>query len=117
MNFVIFFRISDDPEIYELLADVVKRNIARLTTDQILSLLVNFSHSLSPETVSVFEVAAGDFVFRLDGNFNATSRELYVKLEDFPKIINVFSDHGQLSHELKEKINDYLTENVHNFNY
>ena len=43
-----------------------------------LTVLVNFSHSLSPDTKEVFEVANEDFINRLDSNFNASDREIYV---------------------------------------
>ena len=50
MKFSIFFKIEDDPEIYELLADQVKKNISKLRIEELLEILVNLSHSLSPET-------------------------------------------------------------------
>ena len=49
-----------------------------MTTDQVLTILVNFSHSLSPETPDVFEAVTEDLVNRLDTNFNAHARELYI---------------------------------------
>jgi tagatose-1,6-bisphosphate aldolase len=78
VKFMVFFRVDADPELYEVLSDSIKNNISKLTTDDILTVLVNFSHSLSPETATVFEVACDDFIFRLDSNFNASARELYV---------------------------------------
>lgn len=51
VKFAVFFRLGgEDPEIFELLADQFKKNIQMFTTDQVLTILVNFSHSLSPET-------------------------------------------------------------------
>jgi hypothetical protein len=73
----------------------------KFTTDQVMTILVNFSHSLSPETKEVFDIANEDLTNRLDTNFNAASREVYVQPEDFPKIINTLMDHRQMSHELK----------------
>ena len=79
MKFAIFFRLGgEDPELFELLADMFKKNVGYLTTDQVLTILVNFSHSLSPETKEVFDIANDDLVFRLDSNFNATSRDVYI---------------------------------------
>jgi hypothetical protein len=82
-----------------------------------LTILVNFSHSLSPEAKEIFEVANDDFVNRLDSNFNAHQREIYIQPEDFPKILNLLLDHKFLSHELKQAMIDYLQENLHYFNY
>ena len=62
--------------------------MALFTTDELLTCLVNFSHSLSPETSSLFELSCNEFVFRLDTNFNAVKRDLYLQPEDFVKIIN-----------------------------
>lgn len=72
VKFGVFFRLGgEDPEIFELLADQFKKNIQNYTTDQVLTILVNFSHSLSPETVDVFDMANDELVYRLDANFNA----------------------------------------------
>ena len=77
-KFLIYFRIDHDPELYEILADQIKKNIANFNTDELLTALVNFSHSLNPETTSLFELANDEFIYRLDSNFNATSRDLYI---------------------------------------
>jgi len=50
----------------------------KFTTDQIMTVLVNFSHSLSPEAQEVFDIANEDLTNRLDSNFNAASREIYL---------------------------------------
>ena len=107
MKFAVFFKL-EDPEVYELLADQSKKNMGKMTTDQMLTVLVNFSHSLSPEAREVFEIANDDIITRLDSNFNAKSREIYIQPDDFPKIINLLLDHKQMSHELKQGIIDYL---------
>ncbi len=83
-----------------------------------LTVLVNFSHSLSTETASIFEIANTEIVYRLDTNFNPDSRELYIKHEDFPKILNTFTDHmNMMSHDLREQILTFLVENDSQFNY
>jgi hypothetical protein len=46
-------------------------------------------------------MANSEFIARLDSNFNAADREIYIQIEDFPKIINTLNDHRQMSHELK----------------
>lgn len=75
---MVFFRIAQDPELYELLADQIKKNIKKFTTDELLTVLVNFSHSLSTEAASLFECTNDEFIDRLDINFNAVSRDLYI---------------------------------------
>lgn len=95
-KFLVFFRIEDDPEVYEILADQVKRSLARFTTDELLTILINFSHSLSTESQDLFSLANDEFANRLDSNFNAVSREAYIQKEDFPKIVNVMLDHKKM---------------------
>ncbi len=66
IKFAVFFKLEADPEIYELLSDQVKRRIGAFQVEELMQVLVNLSHSLSPEAMSVFEVAADDIIFRLD---------------------------------------------------
>jgi hypothetical protein len=49
-----------------------------MTTDQLLIILVNFAHSLSTESQEMFDVVNNDLVYRLDSNFNANSKEIYI---------------------------------------
>eukprot|EP00347_Sterkiella_histriomuscorum_P019411 403341726 len=117
VKFIVYFKIDQDPELMELLADQIKTNIGKFKNDEILEILVNFSHTLSPETQSVCEVANEDFVYRLSENFNPEENELYIQHEDFPKILNTFVDLRMLSAQLKEAIIEYLKENINQFNY
>lgn len=65
----------------------------------------------------MFEVASDDIIFRLDTNFNPKSRDLYIKHEDLPTIINTFCDHNQMHQELKMRIHEHIVENVSQINY
>ena len=65
----------------------------------------------------MFDVVNNDLVYRLDSNFNANSKEIYIQPEDFPKILTTMLDHKQFSHDLKQSMMDYLKENIHYFNY
>ena len=117
-KFFVFFKIEDrHPEYYDILADQVKGNIAHFTTDELLTCLVNFTHSLSPETNTLFDLACDEFVYRLDSNFNASKRELYLQEEDFIKITNTMLNYRKMSHELKQNIIDYLKDNIDSFKY
>jgi hypothetical protein len=78
-KFAVFFRLSgEDPELFELIADQVKKNVSMMTTEQLLTILVNYAHSLSTETQEMFDVVNNDLVYRLDSNFNANSKEVYI---------------------------------------
>jgi hypothetical protein len=43
--------------------------------------------------MSVFEIAGTDIIYRLDSNYDPNSKDLYIKNDDFPKILNIFLDH------------------------
>ena len=60
-KFVVFFGVDDDPEVHELLADAIARKTNMLTVDQILTILVNFAHTLSAESQDVFASANQEF--------------------------------------------------------
>jgi predicted nucleic-acid-binding protein len=91
--------------------------MARFKTEEILTILVNFSYSLSPEASSIFEIANTELAYRLDTNFDPEHRDLYVKYEDFPKILNTLLDHKRLEMQLKDAIFDYIKDNVGQFSY
>ncbi|CDW91217.1 UNKNOWN [Stylonychia lemnae] len=117
VKFAVYFKLESDPELLEILADQVRRSIGRFKTDEILEILVNFSHTLSPECKSLFEIANEDFVFRLTTNYDPMEGDLLIQLDDIPKILNTFLDLQQLSASLKEKLQDYYVENVNSFSY
>lgn len=48
-KFVVFFGVEEDPEVFDLLLDSFSRSIREMTVDGILTVLVNFAHTLSPE--------------------------------------------------------------------
>lgn len=63
-------KVEDDPEIIELLCDIVCKRVKTLTTDELLEIIVNLSHTLHPSVVDVNEQANSEFVERLSDNFN-----------------------------------------------
>jgi hypothetical protein len=75
---LVFFKVDQDPEIFELLGDLFKRNIKQLKPAEMLEIIVNFSHSLSTEAPGLFDAVNTEFIDRLDTNFNATTREVYI---------------------------------------
>lgn len=79
--------------------------------EEILTILVNTAHSLSPETQSMFKVAEQDLVYRLGSNYDPDSNELFVQDEDLPKVMNVFLDWKVSSQELFENIVEYFQNN------
>ena len=54
---VVFFRVEDDPEVFDLLQDAILVKIRRLSVDDILTLVVNFAHTLHPGAQLIFDAA------------------------------------------------------------
>ena len=50
-KFMVFFRVDEDPELLEVLCDNIASKMSYFTTDEILSILVNLNHTLSPEAL------------------------------------------------------------------
>jgi len=49
VKFCTYFKLDNDPELYELLADQVKKRMGEFQVEEMLQILVNLSHSLTPE--------------------------------------------------------------------
>lgn len=49
MKMVVFFSVDDDPEIYDLLTDSIVLKVRKLKVDDILTVVVNFAHTLNPQ--------------------------------------------------------------------
>ena len=47
-KFILYFKIDDDPEIYELLCDLICKKMINLNIDELLTILVNLTQTLSP---------------------------------------------------------------------
>ena len=60
-KFVVYFDLKDDPDIYEFLHDSYAVQVGKMDVDEILTFLVNFAHTLSPNTQSAFKVANQEF--------------------------------------------------------
>jgi hypothetical protein len=74
------------------LCDNIARQITKFTTDEILTILVNLSHTLSPEALQIYFLANNEFVERLSSNYNPENRDLYIQPEDLIKITSSLLD-------------------------
>jgi hypothetical protein len=77
-KFVVFFQIDDDPELLTYLIERIKAKMTHFGTEQIIQIIVNIKHTLSPEAMQVVEQANIEFVERLSDNYNPNNRELYL---------------------------------------
>ena len=60
-KFIVFFGVDDDPEVFDLLTDAIMRKLRVLKVDDILTILVNFAHTLSPNAKDLFVAAEQEF--------------------------------------------------------
>lgn len=67
---VVFLKLEDDPEIIEVLCDVIIRQKHTINTNDLLTITVNLSHTLNPAVENVLEAVNSEFVTRLDDNFD-----------------------------------------------
>jgi len=56
-KFIVFVGADDDPEIFDILSDEINKSMRRMTVDDILTILVNFAHTLNPNSQELFEAA------------------------------------------------------------
>ena len=77
-KFLLYFKVDDDPEIFELLSDRICRHMTAFKVDELLTVLVNLSQTLSPEVVEVFKLANLEFVERLDDNYDPEANQSYI---------------------------------------
>ena len=64
-NFLVYFKVDEDPELYEILCNQICKHIQFLKIDQILMILANLSHTLNPSVIEVYKVANAEFTERL----------------------------------------------------
>jgi len=52
-KFVVFFKVDEDPELLEYLCFNIMKKLAYFTTDEILTMIVNIRHTLTPVALEV----------------------------------------------------------------
>ena len=117
VKFLLFFKVDKDPELYELICENICKKIQFFTVDEMLTTVVNLSHTLSPAVHEVFEVANLELVERLDNNYDPMSSQLLIQPEDLIKIANTFLDHGQMKDNLKQMMIEHIEEENLQFTY
>ena len=116
-NLLVRFKADEDPELIEVLAEEICKHIKKFQVDQILSILANLRHTLSPTVLEVYKVVNQEFSERLHDGYNSKDANLYVKPEDLIKILTLLLDHNQMSEEMKHAFNHYLEMNLDSLNY
>lgn len=105
---MVFFRVDEDPEILEYLCHNVAKKMPYFTTDEILTILVNLQHTLTPESIKIYLQANQEFAERLSSNFNPQQQDLYIQPEDLIKITTSLLDQNQMGENLKEQMIEYI---------
>ena len=112
-KFMVFFKVDEDPELYELLAEAVSKQGKNFSVDDLLTIMANYTQSLSPQTTEVFRVINEEFCIRLSGEHNPASLELLLKPEvDLAKITNTLLDYRGMHENLKNGMVEYIADNL-----
>lgn len=85
-KFLVFFKVDEDPELYEIVTESICKGIKKLTIDDLLTVVANMSQTLSPTTTEIFRVVNEELCVRLSNEHNPTSLDLVVQPEDLIKI-------------------------------
>ena len=91
---MVYFKVDEDPELYEILTEQVCKRIKHLTIDELLTVLANYSHTLSYTTEEIFRVVNEELCIRLTHEHNPMSHELVFKPEDLMKITTTLLEYG-----------------------
>ena len=87
---MVFFDATEDPELFDILVDGISKSLRVLSVDAILTILVNFGHTLNPSAHELFQAARQELMQRLNFEYHSLKVELYISPEDLIKILNVF---------------------------
>jgi len=116
-KFMIFFKVDEDPELYELLSEAICKSLKRFTVDDLLTILANYSHSLSPSAPEMFRVINEEFCIRLTHEFNPSSLDLVLQPEDLLKITTTLLSYGQMDGTLKNGMIEYIADHLRSLTY
>ena len=75
---MVFFGADDDPEVFDYLTDGINRSLRRMDVESILTVLVNFAHSLNPNAQGLFDAANQEFGQRLRSEYISTDHNLII---------------------------------------
>lgn len=116
-KFVVFFKVDEDPELFELITETVCQRIMMFSVDELLTVLANMSQTLSPATKEVFKVVNEEFIKRVSTDYIPPSLDLIFKPEDLLKVTTTMLEYNQMHDGLKEAIIDFLSARMHHLTY
>lgn len=116
-NLLVFFQADEDPELIEIIVDEICKHLKRFSVDQILIMLANMRHTLSPSVLNLYGVVNSEFVERMHDGYTTKDSNNYVKPEDTVKILNVLLDHQQMKEELKNGMLGFIEDNMTSFTF
>lgn len=105
-----FFRVDEDPEIVDTLIETISKRIKTFTTEQLLTTIVNITHTLSSSALELMILINEEFAERLSENFNPKERDLYIVPDDLVKIANTMVDLNYMTDNLKQQMIDHIQE-------
>ncbi len=93
--------MDEDPELVDTLVENISKRIKTFTTDQMLTALVNITHTLSSSALELMLLVNDEFAERLGDNYNSAERDLYITHDDLVKITTTMLDLNHMTANLK----------------
>ena len=116
-KFMLYFKVDEDPELYELLSEAICKKIAHFTADQLLTMMVNYNQSLQPSAIELCRVINEEFCVRLHNEHNPIQMDVVLQPEDLIKVTTTMLEYQQMHETLKNGINEYIGDNLAKFTF
>ena len=78
VKFIVFFGVDDDPEIFDLLTDAILIKLRYVNIDDLLTIVVNFAHTLHPNAQTIFDAANQEVGQRIRNEYSAPTPDLFL---------------------------------------
>jgi hypothetical protein len=85
-----------EPDTWHVLKESFEEFSNRFTVDELLTVLVNISHSLSVDSVKLFDVANVELTKRLRRTYKPSGDEMMILVDDFIKILETLHSFKRL---------------------
>mmetsp|Transcript_15020 Transcript_15020/g.25531 ORF Transcript_15020/g.25531 Transcript_15020/m.25531 type:complete len:412 (-) Transcript_15020:1057-2292(-) len=114
---IVFVKADDDPELMDILADRYNILVRSCSVVDMLTITVNFAHTLSPKSSDVFHITNQEIQARLRGEYKQMDYHLFVKAEHIFPIMETLLEYKQLHDGTKDEINEFISSKSSDFNY
>ena len=117
-QFLTFFQIRDDTELYQVLGDTCQTRIKAFSIEEMMSVMLNIRETGNDEVYQ--EVVASinsELAERLENNYNPIENKQFILEDDVIKILNTMLDIQSMNGEVKDALIEHIEDNIGQFNY